>query len=187
MRQRAFNNVVTPVQVALPTFCQSVVDQFVVRGVRAEQIEFQPFTPLPEFLASFAEADVALDPFPYGGGTTTLHTIWMGVPIIAMRGDTALGLATPTMLEGFGLLDFVANTPDEYRDKAIALARDPSRLVEIRANLRQRMAASPALDAAGLARNVENAFRTMWHTYCDSITGKLPTASNVTSTPPPLD
>jgi len=152
------------------SFRESVTEQFVRRGVLAEQIEIQPFLPMAEFLASFSEVDVALDPFPYGGGTTTLHTIWMGVPIIALAGEGELGRATPAMLRSFGLPDFVAQTHDEYRDKAIALARDPSRLVEIRANLRQRMADSPALDASGLARNVENAFRTMWHTYCASRT-----------------
>jgi protein O-GlcNAc transferase len=148
------------------TFRQSVVDQFVALGVQPEQIEFQPFLPLPEFLASFAEADVALDPFPYGGGTTTLHTVWMGVPIIALEGESELGRATPAMLRGFGLPDFIAQTHDEYRDKAINLARNPTGLIEIRANLRQRMAESAAVDAKSLARNVESAFRTMWHTYC---------------------
>ena len=151
-----------------PVFRTGVVDQFVRRGVLAEQIDIQPFLPMADFLASFSEVDVALDPFPYGGGTTTLHTIWMGVPIIAMQGETELGRATPGMLLGFGLPDFIANTREEYRDKAIALARNPSRLVAIRANLRQRMADSPALDSEGLTRNVESAFRTMWHTYCAS-------------------
>jgi protein O-GlcNAc transferase len=151
---------------ASESFREAATSEFTRRGVRPEQIDFEPFMDKPDFLAYFANADVALDPFPYGGGTTTLHTIWMGVPIIAMQGDTELGRATPGMLRGFGLADFVADSPGDYRDKAIALARDPSRLIEIRANLRQRMADSTALDATGLARNVENSFRTMWHTYC---------------------
>ena len=149
-------------------FRESVVNWFVAQGVHADQVELLPTMDLPTFLAYFGHADVALDPFPYGGGTTTLHTVWMGVPIIAMQGDTELGRATPGMLVGFGLPDFVANTREEYRDIAIALARNPSRLVDIRANLRQRMADSSALDAQGLAQNVENVFRTMWHTYCAS-------------------
>ena len=155
---------------ASPGFRDGVIAEFAGRGVQPEQIDFAPFMDKPAFLAYFANADVALDPFPYGGGTTTLHTIWMGVPIIAMQGETELGRATPGMLLGFGLPDFIANTREEYRDKAIALARNPSRLVAIRANLRQRMADSPALDSEGLTRNVESAFRTMWHTYCLSRT-----------------
>ena len=151
---------------ASPAFRQKTIDDFVKRGVLPEQIVLVPFTPIGEFLASFDKADIALDPFPYGGGTTTLHTIWMGVPIIALQGEGELGRATPAMLRGFGLPDFVAQTHAEYRDKAIALARDPSPLVEIRKNLRQRMAESTALDAKSLAHNVENAFRTMWHNYC---------------------
>lgn len=147
-------------------FRKSVTDQFEQLGVLAEQIEIQPFLPMADFLATYSDVDIALDPFPYGGGTTTLHTIWMGVPIISLEGDTELGRATPAMLRGFGLPDFVAQTRDEYRDKAIALARDPSPLVDIRASLRQRMAESAALDAKGLAHNVEKAFRTMWHSYC---------------------
>lgn len=151
---------------ASESFIDAATAEFTRRGVRSEQVAFVPFMDKPDFLAYFANADVALDPFPYGGGTTTLHTIWMGVPIISLQGDGELGRATPGMLRAFDLPDFVAMTKDEYRDKAIALARDPSSLVEIRANLRQRMAQSAALDAVGLTRNVENAFRTMWHTYC---------------------
>lgn len=147
-------------------FRHNVIKEFARRGVNSDQIEVLPRMKMPEFQASYSEVDVALDPFPYGGGTTTLHTIWMGVPIIAMQGDTELGRATPGMLRSFGLSDFVAVTHAEYRDKAIALARAPSSLVEIRANLRQRMADSAAHDAKGLTRSVENAFRTMWHTYC---------------------
>jgi protein O-GlcNAc transferase len=149
-------------------FRQDVTKEFVRRGVDSRQIEVLPRMKMPEFQASFSEVDVALDPFPYGGGTTTLHTIWMGVPIVAMQGDSELGRATPEMLRGFGIPDFVATSHAEYRDKAIALARDPSPLVEIRAHLRQRMAASAAGDSIGLTRNVENAFRTMWHGYCAS-------------------
>ena len=151
-------------------FREDVVKEFVRRGVNKDQIDVLPRMDMREFQESFSEIDVSLDPFPYGGGTTTLHTIWMGVPILALEGDGELARATPAMLRGFGLADFVALTVDEYRDKAIALARDPSTLVEIRANLRQRMADSPALDATGLAHNVENAFRTMWHTYCAQVT-----------------
>ncbi len=170
-----------------PEFQLAVISQFVALGVNAEQIEVHPFMALPEFLARFDEVDVALDTFPYGGGTTTLHTIWMGVPIIALEGETELGRATPAMLRAFGVPDFVAHTTDEYRDKAIAIARNPERLTEIRANLRQRMAESAAVDAKSLARNVEGAFRTMWHTYCSSVNEPQPTAASVTSTHPTHD
>ena len=122
--------------------------------------------PLPQFLAFFRDVDVALDPFPYGGGTTTLHTLWMGVPIVALWGDTELGRATPTTLAGVGLPEFAARSIEGYVTLAATLARDPSPLRELRGRLRENVRSSVAMDYAGLARNVEAAFRGMWRLFC---------------------
>ena len=140
--------------------------EFVRRGVDAARIDVLPFLPLERFLAFLAECDVALDPFPYGGGTTTLHTLWMGAPIVALAGESETARATPATLVGIGLPQFVAASVDDYVALATRLAHDPSTLPAVRASLRERVRTSAAMDYAGLARNVEAAFRAMWQTFC---------------------
>ncbi len=136
------------------------------RGVEGSRIDISPFLPLASFLASFRDVDVALDPFPYGGGTTTFHTLWMGVPVIALEGDSELARATPAAMRGVGAPGFVASTPAKYVELAVAIARDPAPLAPLRAQLRERLRTSGAMDYARLARDVETAFRGMWRAWC---------------------
>ena len=140
--------------------------EFSRRGVDAGRIDVLPFLPLARFLAFFRDIDVALDPFPYGGGTTTLHTLWMGVPIVALEGDTELARATPAALRATGLADFVGATVEDYVAIGARIAADPARIAAVRAGLRERIRGSAAMDYAGFARTVEEAFRGMWRAFC---------------------
>jgi len=142
--------------------------EFVRRGVEGARIDVSPFLPLASFLAFFRDVDVALDPFPYGGGTTTLHTLWMGVPAIALEGDSELARATPATMRGVGAPEFVAPTTARYVELATAIARVPDPVARLRPQLRERLRASGAMDYARLARDVEAAFRGMWRAYCAS-------------------
>ena len=144
--------------------------EFVRRGVDGDRVGVSPFMPLAGFLAFFRGVDVALDPFPYGGGTTTLHTLWMGVPIVALEGESELARATPTTLRGVGLGGFVAQSTDDYVAIAAGLARDPAPVAAARAGLRATVRSSVAMDYAGLARNVEAGYRGMWRAWCASAT-----------------
>src|SRR5205823_1309837 len=105
-------------------------------------------------------------PFPYGGGTTTCDALWMGVPVISLRGKTAVGRGGLSILSNLGLTDLVAHTPDEYIHIASALANDLHRLAELRAALRPRMQQSPLMDPPRFARDVEAAYREMWARWC---------------------
>ena len=140
--------------------------EFTRRGVEGSRVDISPFLPLASFLAFFRDIDVALDPFPYGGGTTTLHTLWMGVPVIALEGESELARSTPTAMRGVGAPGFVASTPARYVELAAAIARDPAPLAPLRAQLRERLRTSGAMDYARLARDVEAAFRGMWRAWC---------------------
>ncbi|MFO1282777.1 MAG: hypothetical protein U1F51_09955 [Burkholderiales bacterium] len=153
-----------------------IVDEFARRGVAPGRLDVLPFLPLASFLAFFRDIDVALDPFPYGGGTTTLHTLWMGVPVVALAGDSELARATPATLAGVGLPQFVATSPDEYHRIAVELARRPAPLAPVRAALRVNVGSSVAMDYAGLARNIEAAFRGMWREWCASAPPRPPSA-----------
>lgn len=145
---------------------------FVGRGIDAERIQFadylssSPDLSQGSLLGRYHEIDVALDTFPYGGMTTTLDALWMGVPVISLVGGRNLGRAGLSLLSNVGLARFAVGTTAEYVDAAVRLARDPAALAELRGSLRERMRSSPLLDAAGHTRKVEQAFRDMWVDWC---------------------
>ena len=148
------------------------VDELVRRGVEAERIQFADYVPAAAdlsqggLLARYHDIDVALDTFPYGGMTTTLDALWMGVPVVSLIGERNLGRAGLSLLSNVGLSEFATKDADGYVDVAVKLAHDLPRLADLRASLRERMRASPILDAAGYTRKVEAAFRGMWLEWC---------------------
>ena len=111
--------------------------------------------------------DVALDPYPYGGGTTTCDALWMGVPVVSLAGRTAVARAGSTLLSNVGLGHLVARSEEQYVELAAALIRDQSGLTELRRDLRRRMESSPVMDARQFARDFEAALRTVWRAWCE--------------------
>lgn len=148
------------------------VDELVRRGIDAGRVVFADYVPAAAdlsqggLLARYHDIDVALDTFPYGGMTTTLDALWMGVPVVSLVGRRNLGRAGLSLLSNVGLAEFAVADVDAYVETALRLAADRSRLAELRAGLRDRMRASPLLDAAGFTRKIETAFRGMWLEWC---------------------
>jgi predicted O-linked N-acetylglucosamine transferase (SPINDLY family) len=130
---------------------------------RIEVIDRQMTT---DYLQTYNRIDIALDPFPYNGGTTTCDALWMGVPVIALAGTLAISRAGVSLLSNVGLTDLIGQTPDEYVEIALKLAGDLKRLEELRESLRSRMAQSPLRDEAGLARAIEFIYRNLWQKWC---------------------
>jgi predicted O-linked N-acetylglucosamine transferase (SPINDLY family) len=110
--------------------------------------------------------DVALDPFPFNGCTTTFEALWMGVPVVTRRGDRFVGRVGEGMLTRLGLDDLVADDAEGYVRIAAALAADVERRAMLRATLRARLTASPLCDPIAHIRAVEAAYRTMWRRWC---------------------
>lgn len=117
-------------------------------------------------LGRYGEVDIALDPFPYNGTTTTCEALWMGVPVISLQGNQHVSRVTAGLLQRVGLESLVATTPKQYQQIALELAKNKKRLVELRSGMRERMRGSSLMNKVGFAREVEAAYRTMWQTCC---------------------
>jgi predicted O-linked N-acetylglucosamine transferase (SPINDLY family) len=135
-------------------------------GVAAARINFVGWLPAAEYMGQYRQIDVALDPFPYAGGTTTCNALWMGVPVVTLAGRTAIGRGGVSILTNVGLTDLIARSLDDYVHLAVALANDKARLGQIRSTIREQMKLSPLMDANQFAADVENAYRQMWRAWC---------------------
>jgi predicted O-linked N-acetylglucosamine transferase (SPINDLY family) len=131
-------------------------------GIDLGRVEFLPAMPLGEYFKVYGQIDVALDPHPYPGGTTTCDALYMGVPVVTLPGKTAVSRAGVSLLNNVGLRELVARSPEDYVQIAAGLAGDVGRLTSIRAALRWRMLKSPVMDGVAFARGVEEAFIRMW-------------------------
>jgi protein O-GlcNAc transferase len=142
---------------------------FAARGIAAERIDFRAFAQsAAAHLGTYADVDIALDPFPYNGTTTTCEAMWMGVPVIALVGDRHSARVGFDLLTRVGLGELAAADIDRYVAVAVALAQDLPRLQHIRGSLRERMRRSPLCDAKGFAQSFETALRAMWRQWCQS-------------------
>ena len=149
-----------------------VKEFFAGMGVAPERLTLTAMVPREEYFALYCQVDIALDPFPYGGGTTTCDALWMGVPVVSLRGRTAVGRGGASILSSVGLPELVAESPEEYVRIARELAGDWGKLAKLRAGLRNRMENSPLMDRDGFVRDLENAYRQMWTAWCGGNAGK---------------
>jgi predicted O-linked N-acetylglucosamine transferase (SPINDLY family) len=143
-----------------------LAEAFAAQSVDAGRLAFRPRMPLADFLALHGEIDLALDTFPYCGGATSCHSLWMGVPFVTRSGDRYMARMGESLLAEVGLEEFVARTDDDYGAIAARAARAPERVAALRATMRDRLSASPLLDGAGFARTLEAAYRAIWRAWC---------------------
>jgi len=140
--------------------------QFERLGIPRERVEICPAKGINDILCHYGEVDIMLDTCPANGFSGIFHSMWMGVPTISLAGGHLLFRMGLSVLSRAGLEFFAAKTPAEYIAKATALANKPESLAKIRAAMRQRMADSIILDEKRFTRNVETAYRRMWHKWC---------------------
>jgi protein O-GlcNAc transferase len=142
--------------------------QFERLGVRPERITIHGrLSPLAH-LDLLTSVDIALDCFPYNGCITTSEALWMGVPVLSLAGPTFISREGLSILRRVGLEAFVTGDTQDYVARACAFAGQIEAIEQIRFSLRQRMLGSPLCNPARFAREIEQAFRTMWRTWCDS-------------------
>lgn len=142
-----------------------LIGEFASHGIPPERLLLRKGAAYSQYFATYAEVDIVLDPFPRTGGTTTAEALWMGVPVVTLAGQRYVERISASKLTAVGLTDLIAGTREEYIEKALSLACDPARRIELRANLREKMARSPLRDGVGLARAMESAYKTMWKRF----------------------
>ncbi len=145
---------------------QHALDLLEHEGVKPDCVTFVANQPRQGYLRYYHGIDIGLDTIPYNGHTTSLDSFWMGVPVVTLVGPTVVGRAGLCQLMNLGLPELAAQTPEQYVHIAVELAQDLSRLGELRATLRDRVQASPLMNAPRFARNVEAAYRKMWQRWC---------------------
>jgi predicted O-linked N-acetylglucosamine transferase (SPINDLY family) len=145
-----------------------ITRRFEAAGVTADRLDFRPATDFMAYMQLLERSDMTLDPYPFNGGTTTCHSLWMGAPVVTLAGDRHASRMGLSMLTAIGLPEFVAHTPEEYVRIAASFANDLPRLAEVRRGMRERLLASPLLDHVGYTRELEAKYREVWQTWCVS-------------------
>lgn len=147
--------------------CQRVRSRFTAQGVDPARLEFGTSLPSREAgMAEYGRVDIALDPFPYTGATTSVEALWMGVPVLTLKGDRFIARVGESFNRNLGLDDWIAQDADDYVQRAARLCRDTETLKRLRRSLRERGAASPLGNPVWFANQLESALRGMWRRYC---------------------
>jgi predicted O-linked N-acetylglucosamine transferase (SPINDLY family) len=143
--------------------------RFTQWGIPAERIILQPWESPPKHLSVYNLIDIGLDTFPYNGLTTTCEALWMGVPVVTLRGTAYASGAGVSLLSNIGLTEFIAGTRDEYIEIAVDLASHIEKLEYLRGSLRELVANSPLTDAKTFTADLEICYREMWKDWCNSL------------------
>lgn len=140
----------------------AILRDFACMGVAEDRVGFMPRVAASEYMGLYNEVDITFDTFPYGGGTTTFDSLWMGVPVVATTGATPVSRSAAGILGALGLDAWVAPSVDRFVEVAIARATDLPALRELRYALRPRLQASPLTDLPRYTHDLEAAYRGMW-------------------------
>ncbi len=151
-----------------PSLKKELLALFDAAGLPEDRLElYERAKEVAEHLTLYDRIDVALDPFPYNGTTTTCEAAYQGVPTVTLRGERHATRVGASLFTNIGVPELITASVDEYVARAVELAGDPARLAGLRASLRDRMIASPLCDAGAFAGRFEAAVRALWNRWCD--------------------
>lgn len=150
-----------------PQTASRLREQFVRAGVEAERLELLGAgLSKTQHMGLYNRIDLALDPFPYNGTTTTCDALWMGVPVVTLAGKTHVARVGLSLVSHFGFPQWAVATPDAYVAKCRELVSDLPGLARLRLGLREQMRLSPLCDAAQFIGHLETVFRDLWKQWC---------------------
>ncbi|HWG45785.1 MAG TPA: tetratricopeptide repeat protein [Gemmataceae bacterium] len=149
-----------------PRADQRLRDAFSEHGIDPGRLTLMSKRSRPEYFRLYQGVDLCLDSFPYTGCNTTCDSLWMGVPVVTLAGQTAIARQGASPLAHLGLHDLITGSAEEYVETALRLAADRPRLVELRATLRERMSRSTLMNIERFTQQLEEAYRWMWRQWC---------------------
>ncbi|MES2262816.1 MAG: tetratricopeptide repeat protein [Pseudomonadota bacterium] len=149
-----------------PAQAQRLAARFAHHGIAPERLLFHPPVTLQDYLRLHHEVDLILDTWPYTGGTTTNFALWMGVPVVTLRGPSRAHCQSGAVLGRLGLEDWIARDRQEFVRIAVHWAGSIPALASLRAGLRERWQTAPLRQPATVARGLELAVRHMWQRWC---------------------
>ncbi len=136
------------------------------RGVNRQRVDVQSEITGSHYLEMYNEIDIALDVTPWAGATTTLESLWMGVPVIAYYGDRRSSRSTAAIMRNLGHESLVGYSHLQYSEIAKSLASDLERLQSLRGQLRVQVEET-IMNAASFTKGFESSLRDMWHQWCN--------------------
>jgi len=142
-----------------------VYSKFAVHGIASDRLLLEGSSPRAELLAAYNRVDIALDPFPYPGGTTSVEAVWMGVPVLTLKGNRFLSHVGETIAHNIGHPEWIAKDLDDYVNKVISFASDIENLVDLRMCLRDKALKSPLFNAEQFTNHFGKALQEMWLQY----------------------
>lgn len=147
-------------------------DMFDNQGIESERVDLLAATGTrAEHLSAYSQIDIALDPFPFCGATTTFETLIMGIPVIALTGDRFAGRCSAATLKATGLSVCIAENEADYIERAVELARAPERLPPLRRALPSMVRNSRVCNMDRYVRNLERLYRAVWRRWCANQSG----------------
>jgi predicted O-linked N-acetylglucosamine transferase (SPINDLY family) len=156
----------------------ALVKAFAHHGIGAERLQFRGESVHLAALQEYNDIDIALDPFPFGGATTSCEALWMGVPVLTLPGERLASRQTLAFLHEMGMAELSADSSEDFVAKAVALANDSTRLANYRRQIRPALESAAFTDGAKFTRTLEAAYRTIWRRYA---AGEDPAAFDVAS------
>jgi predicted O-linked N-acetylglucosamine transferase (SPINDLY family) len=145
-----------------PRLKRALLERLAARGVAADRVTVLGRLDVPDYFRALGEVDIALDSFPYNGATTTLDALWMGTPVVALRGDRSISRGAYSIMQSMGLPELTAASADEYVVINTRLALDASWRKSLSMRLRSTLIGSPLMDSRHFVADLEAAYRTMW-------------------------
>ena len=144
-----------------------LIDELMHRGITKDRLILKTSkAKIKAHLAEYNEIDIALDTTPYNGTTTTLESLWMGTPVLTMKGNTHASRVSASILTNIGLNSLITNNIDEFTQQAIKLSKNQKQLIELSESLRDKLENSALLDHASFAELFCHAIREKWQLWC---------------------
>jgi len=148
---------------------ESFYQKFEDNGIDRDRLTLEANSSRTEYLATYNKIDIALDPFPFPGGTITLETLYMGVPVLTLKGDRFISHAGESIMHNIKMSEWIADDKEEYLKKALKFSSNINKLANLRINLREKILNSPVFDGEGFAKDFEKCMLTIWRKHLSNL------------------